>query len=121
MAKQVLVINGHDYTSIVKRKGYGWSRNDLDSEKTVRLKNGTMRRDKIGTKRKLSYTILNATEEQLQQLDDDLSASTFKATYLDLHGTMTKTFYCSSFNVNLDAIEDGADRWTDGSFNITEV
>ena len=60
--------------------GLGWSRNDLDTDQTKRTKDGKMRRQKIGTKRKLSYEIVNATREVLAQLDDDLSKSIFSAT-----------------------------------------
>lgn len=118
---EVLVINGHDYSGYVESKGAGWSRNDLDSEKTVRTKDGRMRRDKITTKRKLSYTLMNMTREQLAQLDDDLSADTFTATYRDLHGTQTREFYCSSFSATLSDVQDGNDVWKDAAFNMIEV
>lgn len=119
---EVLVINGHDYSHLVKRRGVGWKRNDLDSEKTKRTKNGRMRRDKLGTKRTVSYDILSiATQEELAQLDDDLSESTFSAKYLDLHGIMTRTFYCSSFSATLDEVDGEESRWSGGAFNIIEV
>jgi hypothetical protein len=47
---EVFIINGTDYSSAIATKGYGWSRNDLDSDKTTRTKDGKMRRDKITTK-----------------------------------------------------------------------
>ena len=50
----ILEINGHDYARWVEDGGYSWSRDDLDSEKTKRVKNGTMRRDKITEKRNLT-------------------------------------------------------------------
>lgn len=118
---EVLIINGHDYSKFIKRKGYGWSREDLDSEKTVRTKDGNLRRDKIGTKRKLSYTVMNMTREQLGQLDDDLSSPTFSATYLDLHGRSTRKFYCSSFSATLAEILDNSGEWEGASFHIIEV
>lgn len=118
---EVLVINGHDWSRLVQRTGLGWSRNDLDSEKTTRTKDGKMRRDKICTKRKVSFKTLPATREQLAALDDDLSAETFSATYLDLHGKMTKTFYCTSFSVPLEEVTDSQELWGEGSFSIIEV
>lgn len=118
---ELLIINGHDYSRFVERKGYGWSRNDLDSEKTTRLKNGMMRRNKVTTKRKLSYNLMNIPREMLAQLDDDLDLETFEAQYLDLHGVMTKTFYCSSFAATLSEIRDGYEDWEGASFSITEV
>lgn len=118
---EVLVINGHDYSRFIESKGCGWSRNDLDSEQTTRLKNGTMRRKKITTKRKLSYTMMNMTREQLAQLDSDLSKETFAAEYLDLHGVLTRTFYCSSFQATLSEISNDTEIWEAASFTMTEV
>lgn len=120
MAKEVLIINGHDWTSIIQAKGYGWSRNDLDSADTGRPKNGLMRREKVGTKRKLSYKTMPAPREKLAQLDDDLSQTFFSATYLDLHGIMTKTFYCTAFETSVDEVGDGYENWMSASFNIVE-
>ena len=59
---EILKINGHDYSTYVKSKGFGWSREDLDSDKTTRTKNGKMRRHKITTKRKLSYAMLEMNQ-----------------------------------------------------------
>lgn len=118
----ILIINGHDYSHNIEKSGYGWSREDLDSDKTTRTKNGRARRDKITTKRKLSYTLTHMTREQLAQLDDDLSPATFNATYWDLHGAMTKEFYCSSFAANMDmALDDNNELWSGASFNMIEV
>ena len=94
-------ISGNDWSKKVVRKGYSWTRNDLDSEKTKRTKAGTLRRDKITTKRTVSFEAFNLTRAELASLDDDLSEATFSATYLDIHGEMTRTFYCSSLSVSL--------------------
>ena len=118
----ILTINGHDYSQYIEVSGYGWSREDLDSENTVRTKDGRMRRDKIATKRKLSFTMTHMTQSELAQLNDDLSEATFNATYFDLHGAMTKEFYCSSFSCTLDmAYDDDGTAWSEASFNIIEV
>lgn len=118
---EVLKINGHDYSQYVERKGYGWSRNDLDSENTTRTKDGKMRRDKITTKRKCSFTLWGMTRELLAQLDDDLSEATFSATYLDLHGVQTREFYCSSFTATCAECYDTDSAWEGATFNMTEV
>ena len=118
---EILIINGHDYSRYVKMGGLSWSRNDLDTDQTKRTKDGKMRRQKIGTKRKLSYDIVNATREVLAQLDDDLSKAIFSATYRDLHGTATRNFYCSSFNAKLEWVDGNLEVWEGGSFNIIEV
>ena len=120
MATEVLIINGHDWSGLIESKGYGWTRNDLHSDQTKRPKNGVMRRDKIGSKRKLSFTTMPASRETLAQLDDDLSATFFDATYLDLHGVMTRTFYCTSFETSLSDVRDGVESWLSASFSMVE-
>ena len=118
----ILIINGYDYSHNIEKSGYGWSREDLDSDKTTRTKDGRMRRDKITTKRKLSYTLIHMTREQLAQLDDNLSPDTFNVTYWDLHGAMTKEFYYSSFSAKMDmALDDNNELWSGASFNLIEV
>lgn len=118
---EVLVINGHNYSRFVAQKGLSWSRNDLDSEDTKRTKAGTMRRVRICTKRKITYTLLNMTQAELAQLDDDLSAATFSATYLDLHGTLTKAFYCSSLSAVVAECNGEESVWEGATFTMTEV
>lgn len=118
---EVLTINGHEYAVHIEVKGVGWSRNDVDSENTTRTKDGRLRRDKITTKRKLSYKLIHMTREQLAQLDDDLSQPTFRATYLDLHGVMTREFYCSSFSVTLESVYSEDGEWSGAAFDMIEV
>lgn len=118
----VLLINGHDYSGYIQSGGYSWSREDIDSEKTVRTKDGRLRRDKIGAKRKLSFAMIPMRRALLAQLDEDLSRDTFSATYLDLHGESTREFYCSSFPTNLVMLTDGDEElWSGASFNMIEV
>lgn len=118
---EVLVINGHDYSRYVARKGLGWSRNDLDGENTTRTKDGTLRRDKITTKRKVGYTVIATEQSLLAQLDTDLSGDTFTATYLDLHGVQTREFYCTSFSATASDVIDGSAMWDGAQFNMIEV
>lgn len=118
---ELLIINGHDYSRFIERKGYGWSRNDLDSEETTRLKNGKMRRKKVATKRKLNYTMMNMTRNELAQLDTDLSQETFSAKFLDLHGPSQREFYCSSFQATLSEVHGDAEAWEGATFSMTEV
>lgn len=118
---EILIINGHDYSQYVKAKGYGWARNDIDSSKTTRTKDGKMRRYKITTKRKLSFSVFHMTRELLARLDSDLSKNTYRATYRDLHGTMTKEFYTSSFEVSMEDAQGDTDNWGTATFSMIEV
>ena len=117
----VLIINGHNYSQYIESGGVSWSRNDLDSDKTKRTKDGRMRRSKICTKRKLSYKLINMDRETMAQLDNDLSAATFEATYRDLHGEMTREFYCSSFTAQMDWTKGGYEQWSNAAFSMIEV
>lgn len=119
---EFLKINHHDYSAFVEFKGYGWSRNDLDSEKTTRVKNGDLRRKKVTTKRKLTYKVFNMTRQELAQLDDDLSLETTPVDYLDLHGERSSEFYCSSFAVEMDGFDvNGVDQWGSATFSLIEI
>ena len=118
---EVLIINGNDYSSAIEAKGYGWSRNDLDSENTTRTKDGRMRRDKITTKRKLSYTTRSIPRDMLEKLDDDLNKTTCTVKYLDLHGIRTSEFYCSSMECTLEQAADDNEVWGGATFNLIEV
>jgi len=119
---EILVINGHDYTRYIEDDGYDWSRDDIDSEKTVRVKTGSMRRDKITEKRNLSYKMLPMPEGLAAQLDTDLHEPSFSVQYQDLHGQQTREFYCSKFPAKLRQITRNGERmWGGISFNLHEI
>lgn len=117
----VLKINNHDYSEYIQRKGIDWARNDLDSDKTGRTMDGVMHRAKVAEKRTCSYKLMEMPRNKLAQLDDDLKAETFQATYLDLHGVQTRTFYCSSFKATCEQVDGEYDAWGDASFTMIEV
>lgn len=118
----ILIINAHDYTTWVADDGFEWSRDDLDSEKTTRTKDGKMRRDKITEKRNLTYTMRPMPEKLAAQLDTDLHTPTFSVKYHDLHGDETRQFYCSQFPAKLRQVTDGKNLMWDGiSFNLHEI
>lgn len=119
--KEVLVVEGVDFSQYVEHKGLGWSRNDIDGEGTTRTRDGILRRDKLTTKRKLSYKLIMIPQSKLAQLDELLSYPTFQATYSDLHGTQTRTFYTSSFSATMADYSDDIPVWEQATFNMTEV
>ena len=122
MSKRLLIINGHDYSTWIADDGYSWSRDDLDSENTVRVKSGKMRRDKITEKRNLTFRMRPMPEPLAAQLDTDLHTATFYAMYHDLHGDQTREFYCSQFPANLRQIIDESNlMWGGISFNLHEI
>lgn len=118
----LLIINGHDYSQWILDEGYDWSRDDIDSEKTVRVKTGNMRRDKITEKRNLSFQMRDMPEKLAAQLDNDLHAKQFQVQYHDLHGDQTREFYCSKFPAKLRQITDeGKLMWRGIAFNLHEI
>lgn len=118
----VLIINGHNYTGFIEMSGYSWSRNDIDSSKTTRLKNGNMRRKKLTTKRKLQFkTLPHIPTDKLVQLDTDLSAETFSVEYQDLHGIQTRAFYCSSLSLSAEYADGDSMKWSGAEFSVIEV
>ena len=128
-AVSVLIIDPNgpvplDVTPYIVRSGYSWSRNDLDSEKSVRLKNTKIRRDKLGTKRSLSIELRathgELTRETLARLDDLLSKAIYTATFRDLHGTLTRNFYTSTFTATLDEINEDGEQWSGAAFDMVE-
>lgn len=120
---KIYAANGdlHDYSRYIQRRGLGWERNDVDSEKTVRVKTGNLRRNKITTKRKCAYTLMPMSQELTAQLDTDLQQDTFRAIYSDLHGTYTRYFYCSAFSATLAEVDGDTECWEDATFNMIEV
>ena len=122
MSAQVIIINGHDYSRYVERKGLSWSRDDLDADEAGRTMDGVMHRSKITDKRNHTIKLVCAPESVLAQLDTDVSTETYTATYKDLHGTMTKEFYTNSFKATLNVVDDeGEGDWGEATFNMHEV
>ena len=117
----VLVIGGVDYSKHIERQGMTWTRNDLDTDKTVRTKDGKIRRDKIGTKRKLTFKLIHMTRQQLAALDDALSVLVGSlAIGLVLHGVQTRRFYTSEFTSTLESLYSADGEWGEAEFNMIE-
>lgn len=118
--REVLIIGGVDYSKHVEKKGMTWTRNDLDLDTTVRTKDGRIRRNKIGTKRKLSFKLIHMTRAQLAALDDALSETIYTATYMDLHGLQHRSFYTSSFTSTLESMYSSDGEWGEAEFTMIE-
>lgn len=125
MSSTVLKIqNGsswHDYSDMVKLSGLSWKRNDLDAEGSGRTLDGKMHRVRITDKRSLDYALMPDRQSRYADLDMDLQQQQFQVQYSDLHGILTKTFYCSSFSATLDLDINDTREWSGGSFTLIEV
>lgn len=124
MSSTVLKIkNGtewHDYSAMVKLSGVGWKRNDLDADGSGRTLDGLMWRSVKARKRTLDFEVLPDREASYAAMDTDLQQPFFEAMYADLHGVLTKTFYCSSFSATLDLDIDDRREWSGGKFTLIE-
>lgn len=125
MAKPVFIIDGVDYTWILGAGGIKWTRNDLDSDKTVRTLDGTMQRTRITTKRKLSISkCKRMTTAQLSQLNNALFPTFIQVTFLDAitGAPYTGTFYGSSVEATTQIYDDVADEtyWENTTFSLIE-
>lgn len=114
-------IGDHDYSRYIKASGLGWERNDIDAAKSGRTKDGTMRRKRTTTKRKLNVTCLPMPQSVIQALDTDLDQEYITVTYPDTRGILTKTFYGSKISSTLAMEINGTIIWEDTKFNIIEV
>ena len=110
----------HDYSNMVKLSGVSWKRNDLDADGSGRTLDGKMWRSRITDKRTLEFQLMPDRQAKYADLDTDLCQETFEAQYQDLHGVLTKTFYCSSFSATLDQ-DATSPEWSGGSFTLIEV
>lgn len=99
---------------------YGWSIEDLDSEEGTGRNNadGEMFRDRIATKRKLSYTWPPLSISETSRLLKALEPEFISATYLDAReGTyLTKIFYAGPQSANCGH----RSRWLGISANLIE-
>lgn len=129
MSAEVLILydadnRPHDISRFLLRSGMEGGRNDIDSEKTKRLKNGLMMRDKIGDKRTFSIRLRGSssdfTREQIAEIDSITSQTFYRAVYMDLHGRLDKTFYTSSFHYTLDEVTEDGETVSGASFEMIE-
>lgn len=118
----ILKIGDLDITELVASGGIGWERNDIDSDKTTRMLDGTMYRKRVTKKRKLSISLLRLTTEQLQKVVAALAPEFVTVTYVDpeVCGQVTKTFYGSTVSSSTWMTIGGVTYWSGTKFNIVE-
>lgn len=117
----VFKVDGKDFTSFVLESGIGWSRNDLDSEKTTRTLDGVMRRSRIAIKRKLQVKCRRMNTAEMIALNKALLPQFIKVTFLDpIEGVVTKTFYGSTVEATTQITMNGITYWDGTSFSLIE-
>ena len=117
----LLKIGSQDFSHLVGAGGIKWSRNDLDATGAGRNMNGTMRRKRITTKRKLTITLRRISGEELTMINEALYPQFVTVTFLDpLDGVSTRTFYASSVEATTQKVINGKTYWEGTTFSLVE-
>lgn len=113
----VLYIDG---VKVPTPQTYGWSIEDLDSEEGTGRNNATgeMFRDRVSTKRKLSFAWPPLSISETSRLLKALEPEFIEVTYFDARegGELTKTFYAGPQSANCGHRA----RWLGISANLIE-
>ena len=109
-----------DYQKVPTPQTYGWSIEDLDSEEGTGRNNATgeMFRDRVASKRKLSFTWPPLSISETSRLLKALEPEFISVTYLDARegDYVTKTFYAGPQSANCGH----RSRWLGIAANLIE-
>ena len=109
-----------DYQKVPTPQTYGWSIEDLDSEEGTGRNNATgeMFRDRVATKRKLSFTWPPLSISETSRLLKSLEPEFISVKYLDARegDYLTKTFYAGPQSANCGH----RSRWLGVTANLIE-
>lgn len=114
-------INGYDITPYIKFGGVKYSRNDIDGPNAGRGMDGTMIRDRVGTKAKWNIECRPLKESEMRTLYNYLMPTTFTVTTNMVTGS-NRNYTCYSNNVGVSFLmhRDGTDWYEGFSFPIVE-
>jgi hypothetical protein len=116
------IIGTTDYISYIKRDGFKWECNDLDSEDSGRTLDGVMHRSRVSQKRKLTISLVPLKTEDFATISSAIADEYVDIKILDpkAGAQVTYTFYGSSIKSAVMS-DDGTDCWwSDGEFSIVE-
>lgn len=101
---------------------FQWDKSDLDSESSGRAADGTMHRDRIGSKIKLSLEWKFLSSGEMAQILNAVSDVFFSVTYPDAQAGTNKTltFYVGDRSAPLYVVENGIAGWSGLSMNFIE-
>ena len=121
--KAVFKIDGKDFTSLLPESAIGWSRNDIDTQKTGRSAlDGAMQRKRLAVKRKLSVTCRRMDTATILALNKALLPESIMVTFLDaIEGVVTKKFYGSSVESTTQITMGDETYWQGTSFSLVEM
>lgn len=114
----LLKINGVEYKVPMS---YEVTIQDIDSENTTRDARGTMHRDRLAVKRKLSITFPPIFDKDAKPLLNAISNPTFSVTFRDIQlGNITRTMYVGDRSGKLYSNVSGLDFWQNLKFDLIE-
>jgi hypothetical protein len=122
-----LIIDGVDILPYVLEGGIEWSRNDVDSSAAGEMQDGTVDRDRIIMRRKMTVSVGELLTADMKIVQQAIYPQWVSVTFLDpLEGeVITRTFY--SNNVACTAgkktkLKDGTNsvKWRKFSFPLIE-
>lgn len=124
MARQLLIINGTDYTGYIDANGgYSISRNDVDDNSAGRTMDAKMQRGRIAVKYRLNIKCRPLTGAETQKILNDIYPEYVSVTYYDPRIGTRKNVEMYSNNVPAEYLftkPDGTEWWRGISFPLIE-
>lgn len=119
--KMTVEINSVDFTPFILVGKLSWEKNDIDASTTGRTLDGTMRRNRVTSKRAIQFTCKRMTTEDLQKLCAAIAPEYVSVTYLDPElGLVTKTFYSSKLTAVTWGVIGDNTYWEGAQFSLVE-
>lgn len=120
----ILKVNGFDFTPYLPESGYTLIRNDVDSEDSGELADGTFRRDRVIIRYNIKFTI----DSRTNFITDYIKKQMLTALYPQwvtvefndqVDGSLrSNKFYTSTVETTLITKRNGRNRWAIGEINL---
>lgn len=118
----ILEIDGVNIVPYIAYGGVQWQRSDVDGEGAGRDLNGTLRRNRVSTKRRLDITCRPLKANEAQIVLTAIMPEWVTVRYYDPQaGVVTKTMYANNNPASfLMKKPDGTEYWTGITFPLIE-
>ena len=119
----IITVSSTDLTPYLVAGGFQWENNDVDSPDSGRDLNGTMRRQRVTTKAKITLNFRRLTEAQLNTVITATKPETVSVTYRNPASAANRTanFYSSSIKAGIPMVIDGNVYYDGISLSLIEV
>lgn len=119
----IVEIDGVDIVPVIAYQGVKWQRSDVDGPGAGRDLGSDLRRNRIGTKRRLDITCIPLTTEQASKILTLIMPEWVTVRYTDPQEgrVITKTMYSNNNPASYCiAREDGTELWSGITFPLIE-